>query len=167
MKTTLCLLSLVLNAAAAQPVLVRVTPETLARIQAKDPSIRLVNPREQSSTAKPESGRPLLKECSILHDGRNWTVVPNGALVHVPATMKDRLNGKPVGNLLKWNDFLARNQQWISGSEVTFDQAVGNDEFPQQGIKDVKSSEKIIVAVYGDGPVSVKMAQQMPSLTSR
>lgn len=163
MKAVLCLLTLALQLNAAQPVLVRVTPETLARIQAKDPSIRVVT---DGKAEKPEA-RPLIKECSILHDGRNWTVVPNGALVHVPAAMKDRLNAKPVGHLLNWNDFLARNAEWVSGSEVSFDQAVGNKEFAANAILTGTAKNKIIVAVYGDGPVSVKKARNLPSLTSR
>lgn len=163
MKAVLCLLPLALQLNAAQPVLVRVTPETLAKIQAKDPSIRLVT---DGNAAKQET-RPVIKECSILHDGRNWTMVPNGALVHVPASKRDRLNAKPVGHLLKWSDFLARNSDWVSGSEVSFDQAVGNTEFAANAAMAGAAKNKIIVAVYGDGPVSVKKARNLPSLTSR
>jgi hypothetical protein len=163
MRTLFCLLLCAMSAMATQPVLVRVTPATLARLQAKDPSIRLVNPEERPDG----QSRVVIKECSILHDGKNWTVVPNGALVHVPATMKDRLNAKPVGNLLKWTDFLARNRQWISSREVTFDQAVGNKEFESIAFKSGESADKIVVAVFGEGPVSVKKAHDLPSLTSR
>lgn len=167
MKTTLCLLMCAMNAMATQPVLVRVNPATLARLQAKDPSIRLVTPEESAAVKCNGQSREVIKECSILHDGRNWTVVPNGALVHVPASMKDRLNAKPVGNLLKWTDFLARNRQWVSSREVTFDQAVGNKEIESIAFNSGDVTDKIVVAVFGDGPVSVKRNHDLPSLTSR
>ena len=55
MKTTLILCAMAANAFAAQPVLVRVTPETLAKLQQTDPMIRLEKPAQgEAKVARPE-----------------------------------------------------------------------------------------------------------------
>lgn len=165
MKTALFLGILALNASAAVPVLVRITPETLARLQARDPMIRVVDADNavpmQTSSANRFAGS------TVLHDGRNWTLVPNGSLVRVPASMKGRVNAQPVGNLLPWTEFLAKNHAWISTNEVTFDQAAGNEEVPVEHIEAGAKPDKIIVAVHRNGPAMVRVASRLPSLTSR
>jgi hypothetical protein len=165
MKTTLFLCAFALNAAAAQPVLVRVTTATLLRLQAREPMIRVVN--SDDSKANTPVSHAINKESTILHDGRNWTLVPNGALVYLPAAMKERVNAKPVGTLLPWNEFLKENKSWISTTEVTFDQAAGNAELPADSTESWAKQDKIVVTVHQNGPAPVRIASTLPALTSR
>ncbi|MDP3851621.1 MAG: hypothetical protein Q8Q59_14030 [Luteolibacter sp.] len=166
MKITLFLCALALNAAAAaQPVLVRVTPATLARLLAKDPMIRVVN-TDETMAVRPVS-RAINNESTVLHDGENWTLVPTGALVHLPAAMKSRINAKPVGTLLPWNEFLNENQSWITIAELTFDQAAGNEEFPVNSEELRAKQDKVIVTVHQNNPAPVRIAPIFPALTSR
>lgn len=167
MKTTLFFCALALNAIAAQPVLVRVTPDTLAKLKARDPMIRLVNsPELETNTNKPAS-HSITERSTVLHDGKNWTLVPNGALVHLPAAMKARVNVSPVGILLPWNQFFIKNRNWIVTNEVTFDQAAGNEELPTDRTDSWAKQDKVVVAVHLDAPAAVRMAPHFPSLTSR
>lgn len=165
MKTTVILCLMAVNALAAQPVLVRVTAQTLADLQKRDPMIRLVQPKaDEVKVARPVN-QSIVKESTILHDGRNWTMVPNGAVVHLPESMKSHVNVKPVGTLLPWADFLARNQSWITTDEVSFDQAAGNEELPAERAVSWTKHDKIVVAVHQHGPISVRVEDK--SLTQR
>jgi hypothetical protein len=167
MKTTMFLLALTLNAFAAQPVLVRVTPDTLAKLQERDPMIRLVDSSGREVKTTSPLSHTTMDQSSILHDGTHWTMVPKGALIHLPAEIKDRSNVKPVGTLLPWKDFLAKNQRWIATSEVTFDQAVGNEELPAGCAGSLANKGKVVVAVHRNDPAAVQVATMLPSLTSR
>jgi hypothetical protein len=167
MKTTLLLCAFTLNAFASQPVLVRVTPDTLAKLQERDPMIRLVDSAGNEIKTTSPLSHSTMDQSSILHDGTHWTLVPKGALIHLPAEIKDRSNVKPVGTLLPWKDFLAKNQQWIATSEVSFDQAAGNEELPAEYAGSLANQGKVVVAVHRNDPASVQVATMLPSLTSR
>lgn len=167
MKTTLLLCTLAANAFAAQPVLVRITPDTLAKLQERDPMIRLVKPNEGEAKVARPVNQSIIKESTILHDGKNWTLVPNGAMVFIPDAMRSRVNSKPVGTLLPWNDFLAKNRNWITTNEVSFDQAAGNEEIPAERAAFWVKQDKIVIAVHQNGPISVRVAKEPTALTRR
>jgi hypothetical protein len=167
MKTITLLCALTLNAFATQPVLVRVTPETLAKLQQRDPMIRLVDASGREIQTTNPLSHTTMDQSSVLHDGTHWTLVPKGALIHLPEAIKNRSNVKPVGTLLPWKDFLAKNQRWIATSEVTFDQAVGNEALPADRAESLAHKDKVVVAVHRNDPASVQVAAELPSLTSR
>ncbi len=156
-KSALLLLSLVSSAAAAPPILVRVQPETIAELQKRDPMIRLVKPGEEAKVVREETPS-IIADSTILHDGKNWTLVPKGAVVHTPKALRERLNKKPVGILLPWQDFLTRNRTWIVSHEVSFDQAAGTETIPAEHCSAWKKQEKLVVAVHNQGPISVQLA---------
>lgn len=166
MKSTVILWALAIPVFAAQPVLVRVTPEALKKIQEKDPMVRLVPASPEDANLKSPAVASLLRDSTILHDGKNWTLVPHGSLVHLPDSLKARVNSKPVGTLLPWSEFLRKNPTWLVSHEVTFEQAAGNEALPADAAKAWKSTEKIVVAVRQTGPISVRMADGQ-SLTQR
>jgi hypothetical protein len=168
MKTTLILFALAAHAFAAQPVLVRVTAKTLADLQKRDPMIRLVTPAEGEAKVVRPVNQSIIAQSTILNDGKNWTLVPNGAVVFLPESMQDRVNAKPVGNLMAWNDFLAQNTSWISTSEVSFDQAAGNEAIPADSSESWRKKKKMVVAVHQHGPISVRTGSSiLTSLTTR
>jgi hypothetical protein len=167
MKTTLILCALACNAFAALPVLVRVTPKTLADLQARDPMIRLVKPEEGEAKVARPVNESIIKESTILHDGSHWTLVPNDAVMFLPESLKARVNVRPVGTLLPWSDFLRKNRTWLVTSEVSFDEAAGNQEIPAERTAQWAGEEKIVVAVHRQGPISVRVAKPIPALTQR
>lgn len=166
MKSPVILWAMILPIFAAQPVLERVTPESLKKLQERDPMIRL----EQASKGEAKVKRPvdasILRDSTILHDGRNWTLVPNGAVIHQPESIKAKVNAKPVGTLLPWHEFLRRNPRWLVSHEVTFEQAAGDEELPAEVAKKWSKQEKIVVAVRQTGPISVRLTKDS-TLTQR
>jgi hypothetical protein len=150
-----------------QPILVRVTAETLAALQARDPMIRLVGSEEQAGLRTPQEQPSIIRQSTVLHDGRNWTLIPNGALLVMPAAMQAHLNAKPVGTLMPWREFLAKNRAWLATHEVTFDQAAGNEELPAGEISHGSSQDKVVVAVQQNGPISVRVSSGKDTLTKR
>jgi hypothetical protein len=156
MKSALILCALAAGVNAAQPILVRVTPETLARLREKDPMIRLVDANGEDVEIQSRIVPSVVGQSTILHDGKHWTLVPNGSVVHIPAKLKSKVHSKPVGTLLPWQDFLARNKTWLTAAEVTFDQAAGNEPLPGSSLDEWKRSGKLVVTVHHMGPISIQ-----------
>lgn len=158
MKTALLWSALAVNLFAAQPILVRITPDTLAKLQAKDPMIRLVQPEAGTPAPKEEPVPSLIGSSTLLHDGDCWTLVPEGAVVHLPSSLKSRVVARPVGTLLPWAAFAERNKSWLGTVEVSFEQAAGNEELPARFRNTWNKQEKLIVATHRMGPISVRVA---------
>lgn len=167
MKTTLLFCALAANVFASTPILVRVTPQTLAELQMRDPMIRLVSPPEGNSNVVRTGTQSIIHDSTILHDGKNWTLIPKEAVVFLPKAMKSKVNARPVGTLMPWAEFLTKNQSWVTTSDVTFDHAAGNEEIPAGISKAWASQNKIVVAVHHGGPISVRLAESPPALTKR
>lgn len=161
MKTTIALLLAWSGGAiAAPPMSDPVTPEQMAERQKISPASTIQQAQAAATVdAKVERAgeQSLIKQSDILHDGRNWTIVPKGAVLHVPGPMAPRVGAKPLGTLLAWNEFLAANRAWISTEEVTFDQAAGKKPL-NEAHKDYWSTQtKVIVATLQGGPISVRL----------
>jgi hypothetical protein len=167
MKFTLLLCALATCAYAAQPVLVRVTPETLAKLQQRDPMIRLEKPAPGEAKVTRPGKQSIIKQSTILHDGRSWTLVPVSAVVFIPENLKTRVNVKPVGNLLPWNEFLGKNRSWITTNEVSFEQAAGSEALAVERTEFWAKQDKIVVATHNNGPISVRRVEKTQTLTQR
>lgn len=157
MKYALILCAVAMYAHAAQPVLVRVTAKTLADLQARDPMIRLVAPAEGEAKVVRPVNPTIIGHSTILHDGKNWTLVPKGALAFLPEILKSKVNTKPVGTLLPWTEFLSKNHDWITTCEVTFDEAAGNKEIPAGKAESWTKQGKAVITVHQGGPISVRL----------
>ncbi len=167
MKASLLLLALASGVFAQAPVLARITPEALAKIQQNNPIANL--PKVQTTPVNVErpAEQSIIKQSMILHDGKNWTIVPKGAVIFLPEAMKSRVDVKPVGTLLAWSDFLAKNFAWITTNEVTFDQAAGNTPLPAARVAFWAKQDKIVVAVHQQGPISVNIDKTPQTITQR
>ena len=159
MKTTLMLFALVAGLQARQPILPRITPGELARLQQTDPMVRLQKPAE----GQPAVGRPdqqsIIGQSTIISDGARWTLVPNGAVLHIPAKMQSRVNTEPAGELVPWMEFLGANIAWLDTCEVSIDQAAGKSGLPAERAEQWQKQGKVVVAVHQRGPISFKSAQ--------
>jgi hypothetical protein len=172
MKNTILFLAVASGSALAAPsVTDRITPEQMAERQAGSPFDEL---KKQQQTADKEAqvvrpeGQSLIKQSEILHDGAHWTLVPKGAVLHVPAQMSPRVGTKPIGTLLSWSDFLIANRAWIQTEEVTFDQAAGKVPLQDARKEFWHNQTKVIVAVHLGGPISVKVTETAtPAVTQK
>ena len=161
MKTTFALLAVLsATALAAPPVVDPITPEKMAELQASSDPMAELRKQQQVVEKEAKVVRPgeqsIIKQSEILHDGAHWTLVPKGAVLHVPAQMRPRVGTKPVGDLLAWSDFLIANRAWIATEEVSFDQAAGKKPLPEKRVEFWKNQTSVIVATYQGGPISVR-----------
>lgn len=167
MKTALLLCALATGAIAGPPVLARITPDELAKLQQQSPMTRLQKPIEGEATVTPPTNRSIIKQSMILHDGTNWALVPNGAVIFLPTAMKGRVDVKPVGTLLTFTDFLTKNRGWITTFEVSINQAAGTEPLPADRATFWAKQDKVVIAVHQSGPISVRIASEAPALTQR
>lgn len=94
------------------------------------------------------------------------TLVPKRAVLHVPKNLSDRLVMKEGAQLGIWVDFLNANRAWIRTVAVTRVQAEGNDPMPEATLKSFEKEQRLVVATYQDGPISVlplKVAEPAPA----
>lgn len=162
MKTTLLLLSSLAGAAFAAPAMTdRITPEEIAARQKSAPAVTQPVEAAEAKVARPGE-QSLIKQSDILADGNNWTLVPKGAVLHIPAALNNRVGAKPLGTLLSWTDFLTVNRGWLFTEEVTFDQAAGKTPIPPSRTEFWKKNGKVIVAVHLGGPISVRTEPVTP-----
>jgi len=153
MKSIFLLLALASPLLAAPPAL---TPEVMAEIKRNSPLSKMEQPQAgEAKVLRPES-QSLIKDSMILHDGTYWTLVPKGAVIHIPKIMEERVSAKPVGKLITWEEFLTQNRGWISTCEVSFEQASGKTPLDPKKVEFWKKQDKIMVAVHSGGPISVK-----------
>ncbi len=167
MKTALILCALMSAAFAGSPVLVQITPEALAKLRKTSPMTSLQQPAKDEAPVTRPGEQSIIKQSSILHDGTNWTLVPRGAVIFTPSALKARVDVKPVGTLLSWADFLLKNRAWITTTDISFDQAAGNEPMPAERAAFWAKQDKLVVAVHQSGPISVRIAPEPPSLTQR
>jgi hypothetical protein len=167
MKAIICILITTAASMAGQPILVKVTAQDLANLQKRDPMIRLEKPSADEAKVIRPVNQSIIKDSTILHDGQNWTLVPKGAVLHLPEAMKSRVNVRPVGTLLAWSDFLMKNRGWITTADVTFEQAAGTVALPEERAAHYRKLNRVVVAVHQTGPISVLVSKEAPTLTSR
>jgi len=167
MKTALILCALATSAFAGPPVLVRITPEALAKLQQGNPMAQLQKPAPSEAKITTPENQSILKQSMILHDGKNWTIVPKGAVVYLPDALKSRVDVKPVGKLLTFTDFITLNRNWITTNDVSFDQAAGNVPLSAASVAFWSKQDKIVIAVHQSGPISVRIAAEPQAITKR
>lgn len=130
MKSVLVLFGLAIGLAAANPVL------------PTDESAALSSSREVSPA-----------HSIVLHDGTNWTIVPQGALIHVPKTLQTRIADRRIGNLMSWKEFLAANREWLGAESVSIRQAEGTDALSERRLEYFSHQGRMIVAVHSGAPI--------------
>ncbi len=160
MKTPALILLMAGTAAATPLVLPRTSQETLARLQGIDPLARYQRPE---AVAAPAAARPsIIRQSTLLHDGVHWTLVPAGAVVHVPASLKQRVGTAPAGTLLPWSDFLALNRGWLTTVEISLEQASGKQALPAERAAFWEKQDRIVIATHRGGPISLHQSEPQP-----
>lgn len=160
MKTALILCALASSTFAAAPVLPRITPEELAKLQQGTPMVRLETPAQGEAAVSRPDAPSIIKQSVVLNDGKNWTLIPKGAVIFLPQGMESRVNASPVGTLLPWNDFLTQNRAWITTNDVSFDQAAGTKALAPERVAYWATQKKIVIATHRQGPISLRLAPE-------
>lgn len=144
--------------AAAAPMTEAPTHEQVnARLQAQernDPmkSLQTLDAGDPSEAARPKD---LLETSDFLCFNGKATLVPKGAILATPARFQPRLRFAAHSTILTWSDFLALNRGWITGVEVTLDQACGRAALSEELTKRIGESSTVLVATHQGGPITV------------
>jgi len=167
MKNAFVLCALATSAFATTPVLTRATPDASTNPQQENSVALLQQPALADANGSTPANPSDLEQSRILHDGINWTIVPQGSVIYLPETLKSKVDSKPVGNLLPFDEFLVLNRSWITTNEVTFDQAVGNEPLLTREVSFWSKQDKMVVAVHRLGPISVSFADETLASNAR
>ena len=121
---------------------------------------RAVRQIDPASVGKKErrkiGGESLLARSLILSYRGTWTIVPKGAILHIPDNYQDRIAPGPSGRLIPWNEFYVRNRGWIHTQRVTIEHARGETALSPEVLEFHKRLGRVVVAVLHQGPISVK-----------
>lgn len=166
MKTALFFAALATSAFAESPVpvLVHPSPEAVARYEA------MCAQQQPSPSVENEAiafDLSTLGNSLVLNDGKNWTIVPTGAVIFLPNAAKSHLARKPVGKLLNFTEFLKANSTWITTHEVSFEQAAGTETLPAERVSCWANQNKLVIAVHQNSPKAIQMTTETQALTQR
>ena len=97
----------------------------------------------------------LISRSDIICFRGEATLVPKRAVLHVPKAMSDRIGMKEGARIGSWTEFLSANRAWIRTVQVSRIQAEGNDPMPEETIKSFEKEQRLVIATYQEGPISV------------
>ncbi len=163
MKTAILWIALAVPVCADPTVTEPISTQALLVKQQSNSFENLERP-DAEAPAIPRSGNlSIIARSEILHDGQHWTLVPKGAVLFVPKRKSENVGSRPIGTLLSWQEFLAKNPAWISTHETTFDQASGEVPFSEEKVEFWKTQECVIVAVHQGGRSQSPADPPLPS----
>jgi hypothetical protein len=114
---------------------------------------------ERFSGFKPDTERvkgwDLLSHSDILVFGNDFTILPRGAVLHVPKKLAAHRADQVTGRLLPWTDFVARYRGVVTYLEVTLEQASGKKAIEPAVWRAATETGRIVVAVLNHHPISV------------
>lgn len=122
---------------------------------------------EPAPEVKPDLTPSLYKKSIILFDGDVHTVVPIGAVLHLPQNYRARVIDKPKGDFLFWPAFVEKNKNWVAGWEVSLAMAKGDPALAQNVMKQTSQDTRVLVAVYKSCPITVLEPVPDKSSTTR
>ncbi|MBB5352189.1 hypothetical protein HNR46_002432 [Haloferula luteola] len=128
---------------------------TAARPTPETPSSPVSATALGDGSVKKESESP--GDSVILHDGTNWTMVPQGAFLFFPEALQTHIVDRPLGRLMSWKDFLRRNRDWIRAERITLQQADGSAPLDPRRLDYFTRQTRAIVAVAPETPVIVAL----------
>lgn len=133
----------------------RATHEDLVKKKKElDKAPSVVTPDKKEPTIK-VTKKSLIGSSTLLAYNGQWTLVPKGAVIHIPERQKNKVVTVPTGRLVEWKRFLRKNHGWIHIHAVTMTQAQGEEKINQDTIKAYKTMGKIVIATCAGGPISV------------
>jgi hypothetical protein len=103
----------------------------------------------------------LAANSTFIQIGDQFTLVPKGALLHIPKKLASLIVSEPKGTFVAWPVMQEANRAKLARFEVTVDQASGKEAIDANKLALAKRSESILVATIENGAVS--MAQPQPA----
>jgi hypothetical protein len=138
----------------------RPSHEDIAKKRAAGPKVSglRVTPVDPEEVSKTQIPNDFLKRSTILSYRGNWTIVPKNAVMHIPASLQDRIVDKPEGALIPWAGFCLKNRGWLHLQKVRMSDARGDTTLSEGAFQAHQSLGRVVVAVYKGGPISMPVA---------
>ncbi|WP_367872418.1 hypothetical protein [Luteolibacter sp. Populi] len=105
----------------------------------------------------------------VVFDG-NVTILPKGAIIHVPDRYKANVVTKMQGNLMLWPEFVARYPGLVARMDVTMEEVTGTTPFKPERLLAERRRNLIIVGVLNGNPITVSrqtITPQTPPVVTR
>lgn len=117
---------------------------------------------------RPNMESSLMTNSLFLFDGEMFTIVPMGAILNLPPSLRQHVIAKPEGTFTFWPNFLKRNAAWLAAKEVTLKMAKGDADAAKAILRETSTDRRVVVSVYKGGPITVLEAapQAAPSAKS-
>lgn len=107
------------------------------------------------TSSAPAVQSSLWSRSIILTDGENFTLVPIGSILHLPAEQRVHIAAKPEGKFTFWPNFLKKNGSWLEAKEVSLEMSRGDEKAAKALLLSVARHPRALVAVYKGGPITV------------
>lgn len=138
----------------------RITPEELEARRAKSELPYKV--LEGSGVKKAEVEKSEVDEVAdlmarslFLSDGRRCTILPAGAVIHIPAAKEAQVSrSAPNLPMVSWSEFMRGNSSWIREFELDNDQVTGTKPFEPKVAQSLGGSGSLVVSTYLKQPVA-------------
>jgi hypothetical protein len=104
---------------------------------------------------RPSPDESAFSKSIILFDGANFTLIPEGSILTLPADLRGNVVASPQGSFLLWPGFLKKNAKWLAPQEVTMEMARGDKDAAAEILQSLEGATKLRVAVYRSNPISV------------
>jgi hypothetical protein len=104
---------------------------------------------------RPKSATSILDSSIILIDAEKFTLIPLGAILHLPAEHRAHIKTKPEGDFLTWPHFLERNASWLGSKEVPRDMVKGSAKAAKPVLREVASDPRVLVSVFKGCPIMI------------
>lgn len=143
--------------AHAQPARDVVSEEALRQQVILAPNLKsqLSSKARPLTSPAPAIESSLWKNSIILADGETFTLVPVGAILHLPVELRTRVVAKPQGDFTFWPSFLKRNAAWLAAKEVSLTLSRGNAQEANALLKSLSYDPRLVVATYKEGPITI------------
>ncbi len=105
----------------------------------------------------------LIGRSDLVCHGGVATLVPKRALLSVPERFRQRLRMVEGTRVVTWEEFFARNRDWITTVEVTPEEAGGRAMLPEKTTRQIADCDTVVVATFLGGPISVLEYQPAPT----
>ena len=126
----------------------------------KDLNDRIVKGQSENSEVRITShsvptARNPLRRSSILSCNGKCTIVPAGAIVHIPSRFADRVVSKPQGQLISFPEFLRANYAWVITKEVS------GKQDSKASLKEASANSNfLIISTRNQSPISAQISSQ-------
>jgi len=109
-----------------------------------------------AEAGKEPKGWELEKNSEFITFDGVVTLVPKGAILHVPDRYSANVIATMTGKFVLWNEFSARYRSVVGGFEVAIAEASGQAEIKPERLEAARKTGTILVATMNQNPVSVQ-----------